>query len=148
MYFVLDTNSPIFLPVHIGSTNQFNVIISNDAIQPRVRSESAPVEIMLRRPIATPKFHPKLINHPMYLGILPANSYPSGKPVGRIFSGLSFAFAAFAAFEGREGDFALAALGFALAAFGLALATAFCELLVLPSQVVFHLNCRPCQVNP
>ena len=74
MYFVLETNSPMFLPVHIGRTSQFIVIISSDAIQPNVKSESAPVEIILNKPMATPKFHPKLISHPMYLGILPANS--------------------------------------------------------------------------
>ena len=89
MYFVLETNSPMLRPVQIGRTSQFSVIIRREAIQPNVKSESAPVEIILSNPIATPKFHAKLISHPMYLGIFPANSYPSGRPVGRIFSGLS-----------------------------------------------------------
>ena len=126
MYFVLETNSPMLRPVHIGKTSQFTVIISKEAIHPSVRSESAPVEIILRRPIATPKFHPKLINQPMYLGILPANSYPSGRPVGRIFAGFSFTFSALLALEGLAVFFAFGlALATAFAAFGLALATAF-----------------------
>ena len=132
MYLVLDTNSPIFLPVQIGKTNQLRIIIIPEASQPIVRSESAPVEIILSKPIATPKFHAKLINQPIYLGILPANSYPSGSPVGLILSGPSStlvafaALAALAAFEGFAGFAALgAAFATAFAAFGFAFATAF-----------------------
>ena len=99
-----------------------------------VRSESAPVDNMLNKPIATPKFQAKLIIQPMYLGIFPASSKPSGRPEGLIFSGLSlpapfafaFAEAGFAALGVAFFATAFAALGFALAtafaAFGLALA--------------------------
>ena len=129
IYLVLETNSPMFLPVQIGRTNQLRIIITPAANHPIVRSESAPVEIILSRPIATPKFHAKLISQPIYRGILPANSYPSGRPVGRIFSGLSLDLATFAALA-VFADFAgFAAAGFALetafAAFGFAFATAF-----------------------
>ena len=138
MYFVLDTNSPIFRPVQIGRTSQLTRIIPPAAAQPIVRSESAPVDNMLSKPIATPKFQPKLIIQPIYLDMLPASSYPSGRPVGLIFSGSSpppfplmeiddgFAALAFATFGVAFFATALAALGAALAtalaAFGLAFA--------------------------
>ena len=76
-------------PVQIGRTNQLTKIIRSATAHPIVRSESAPVDNMLNKPIDTPKFQAKLIIQPMYLGIFPASSKPSGRPVGRIFSGLS-----------------------------------------------------------
>ena len=130
IYFERETNSPIFLPVHIGRIHQLTRIIKNAPAQPSVRSESAPVARIERRPIATPKFHAKLISHPIYLGILPVSSNPSGSPLGRMrFSPSGFAFfAAFAALAGFAA-FATAFFGcafFATALFGCAFfATAF-----------------------
>ena len=134
MYFVLETNSPMLRPVQIGRTNQLTKIIRSATAHPIVRSESAPVDNMLNKPIDTPKFQAKLIIQPMYLGIFPASSKPSGRPVGRIFlaylchrlSLLFFYRSRFGRFRGSFFRYSLCSLGFCLsnsfAALGLALA--------------------------
>ena len=129
MYLVLETNSPMLRPVQIGKTSQLMIIINPATAQPIVRSESAPVDKILNKPIDTPKFQAKLIIHPMYLGIFPASSKPSGNPVGLIFSGLSPP----SSFNFTDLEAGFAALGVAFfatafAALGVALATAFAAL--------------------
>ena len=75
----------MFLPAQIGITSQLKITINPPMPTRYVKSLFAPVAIMLPAPIITPKFQAKLISQPMYLGIFPASSKPSGRPVGRIF---------------------------------------------------------------
>ena len=82
-YFIRATNWPKFLPVFIGSTTTFSIIITKETIIRIVVTMLVSPAIMKIAARSTPKFQPKLTNQLIVRSNLLEISYPSGSPVSR-----------------------------------------------------------------